>query len=768
MLNPAKPALLLKATAPDSWLTTGRFALFLALLIAAAFPGVLHGGRTFVFRDFGLFGYPLAYFHRQAFWQGELPLWNPLNNCGLPFLAQWNTLCFYPCSLIYLLLPIPWSLSFFCLAHLFWGGLGMYVLANHWTRHRLAAALAGVVFAFNGLSLNALMWPNIEATLGWLPWVVWLAQRAWLEGGKTLVWAVLAGATQMLAGGPEPILFTWLILFTLASGDWITRAVSRSRILARFCLLGALVALVSAVQLLPFLQLLAHSQRDTGFSSASHDWSMPFWGWNNFLVPLFRTSPTAQGVFFQNGQYWTSSYYVGVGTVFLGAVAFWRVREWRVRLLAGLVFLGAVLALGEGTLLYSAVRACLPGFGLLRYPVKAVVLVTTLAPLLAAIGITWLARAEGGGSFEVGVAALLFFLIAAVVACDWRSPIPADVWRATWHSGLSRTGFLCLILAILGLVFAPRCRRNRALGGVLLVVFWLDLLTHTPNQNPSADPSIYAAGRVRAQQKSDPPPRLGCGRVMVSPEALEYLKSNPMPNPGETYMQNRAALRVDCNLLDNVPQIDGFFSLIPREIGRVTALPYDQPSRPFPALLDFMGVTQATAPGSTTNWVPRPTAMPLITTGQQPLFADDSTALEDLSHTDLDPRHTVLLPIEARGAISACAQPTARVFDATFSNHRISFGAVAPAPSIVVVSQTWYPAWKARIDGIPAKVWRANYAFQALEVPAGRHRIELAYEDRMLQMGAVLSACGLLICGGLLCIVARLQQPQPAVPAGAE
>ena len=135
---------------------------------------------------------------------------------------------------------------------------------------------------------------------------------------------------------------------------------------------------------------------------------------------------------------------------------------------------------------------------------------------------------------------------------------------------------------------------------------------------------------------------------------------------------------------------------------------------------------------------------------------------------NLDPRHTVLLPIEARGAISACAQPTAGVFDATFSNHRISFGAVAPAPTMVVVSQTWYPAWKARIDGIPAKVWRANYAFQALEVPAGRHRIELAYEDRMLRLGALLSACGLLSCGGLLCVVARLQQPQPAVPAGAE
>ena len=147
----------LKAGAADEWLTPGRFALLLGLLIFATFPGVLLGSTTFVIRDFGMFGYPLAYFHRESFWRGELPLWNPLSNCGLPFLAQWNTMTLYPLSLIYLLLPLSWSLSFFCLVHLFWGGLGMYFLAYRWTNHRLAAALAGVIFAFNGLSLNALM-----------------------------------------------------------------------------------------------------------------------------------------------------------------------------------------------------------------------------------------------------------------------------------------------------------------------------------------------------------------------------------------------------------------------------------------------------------------------------------------------------------------------------------------------------------------------------------------------------------------------------------
>ena len=40
----------LEAGAADEWLTPGRFALFLGLLILAAFPGVLLGGTTFIIR----------------------------------------------------------------------------------------------------------------------------------------------------------------------------------------------------------------------------------------------------------------------------------------------------------------------------------------------------------------------------------------------------------------------------------------------------------------------------------------------------------------------------------------------------------------------------------------------------------------------------------------------------------------------------------------------------------------------------------------------
>ena len=166
-------------------------------------------------------------------------------------------------------------------------------------------------------------------------------------------------------------------------------------------------------------------------------------------------------------------------------------------------------------------------------------------------------------------------------------------------------------------------------------------------------------------------------------------------------------------------------------------------------LLDFLGVAQTTVPGNRLEWAPRPSAMPLVTAGQQPVFADDNAAFAALSQTNLDLRQIVFLPPEARGKLSATQRVAARVLASQFANHTVAIQTEAPAPSLVVISQTYYPAWKAYVDGQPVKLWRANYAFQALQVPAGRHRIELRYEDRAFHIGAVLSTLGLLACAWL-------------------
>ena len=368
-------------------LTPVRFGILLALLVFAAFPQVILGMETFVARDFGFFAYPLAHFQRDCFWHGEIPFWNPYNNCGVPFLAQWNTMPLYPPSLIYLTLPLDWALSFFSLAHLWWAGLGMYFLARRWTGgNNFAAAFAGTVFAFNGFTLNLLMWPSHIATFAWMPWVVLATELAWHEGGRKVFLAGIVGALQMLAGGPETILLTWLVVAALWLQQFITNESPRGKMFSRFPIVVLLVFALSAAQLLPFLDLVAHAQREAGYTDMR--WSMPGFGLANFLVPMAFGSTATEGIFFQHGQYWTSSYYLGLGTLWLAllavlglqqqwqtirdkepvrvlksklpfqlAIKFCSERTW---LLAAIAIIALLCALGENTPFYPLLRKLIP------------------------------------------------------------------------------------------------------------------------------------------------------------------------------------------------------------------------------------------------------------------------------------------------------------------------------------------------------------------------------------------------------------------------
>ena len=79
----------------------------------------------------------------------------------------------------------------------------------------------------------------------------------------------------------------------------------------------------------------------------------------------------------------------------------------------------------------------------------------------------------------------------------------------------------------------------------------------------------------------------------------------------------------------------------------------------------------------------------------------------------------------------------------------------AAEASLVVISQTYYHRWRAYVDGGPVRLLRANYAFQAIEVPSGSHRVLLAYEDGAFYAGSAISGAALLVCLASWCKLGR-------------
>jgi hypothetical protein len=712
-----------------------------------AFPEVLLGIETFFIRDYGLFSYPNAVYQRESFWRGELPFWNPYSYCGVPFLAQWNTMPLYPLSLVYLLAPPTWSLSFFCLLHLEIAGLGMYFLANRWSNNRLAAAIAGLAFAFNGLSLNLLIWPSHVATYSWMPWVVWAAERAWREGGRWVIWAALLGTMQMLAGGPETIVFTWSLVGALWALEYACRRVPPKSVL-RLALVVLLVGALAAPQVLPFMQLAHLSQRGLGEGGI---WSLPARGWANFLVPMAFGSLWKQNLFFQHGQAWTSSYYLGIPIVLLVLLAAWKVRSSRTWFLLAAAVVAFLLALGDQTALGGWLRRQVPVLTLSRFPVKYVIVIAFVWPLLAALAAAHWRKSvremnQNACRSLYVLAGVIAVLIVIILMWTWGSPRPNDDVSDAIFSGLSRIGFLLATLATFWLLAQNRGQRwQQVFSLALLLLLWLDVWTHVPSQNPTAPPAIYEASLVRARLALNPQPVLGKSRVLISPAAYEKF-SNAHIADVNTYLASRLAYFCNVNLLDGTPAVNSFFSLTPLESNGLIGLFYAFPNLDLSRLQDFLAVSHVTAPEDAVSWQARPSFLPMVTAGQTPVFIDDTNAVHRMMRPDFDATKVVFLPVATLPLVSVTHPTPARIISQRFERQQVELEVEAPEPSLVVIAQSYYPAWQAYANDRPVPLFRANYAFQAIQVPAGTHRLRLTYEDRAFKFGVVLCTMALVGC----------------------
>lgn len=324
--------------------------------------------------------------------------------------------------------------------------------------------------------------------------------------------------------------------------------------------------------------------------------------------------------------------------------------------------------------------------------------------------------------------------------------MPYDIVSRTLLNGFSRICFLVLTgLLLLGLFHGTEGKGRRVLPLLLVLTAWADVFTHEPTQNPTVPPWIYQPGLSQAKLDLQPQPTLGQSRAMVTARAYYTSLGFASKNLQDNYLVNRLAAYANCNLLDNLPKVDGFLSLLPNQADDVNTLLYGKTNADYPLLEDFLGVSQITS----TNiyaWHARKTFLPLVTAGQKPVFLDDFSAWKFLAASNFDGAKIAALPPDEKSLVTVSNQTDARVLDSKFGMQSVEAEVQAAAPSLVVFSQSYYHDWRASVDGRPTPLLRADYAFQAVHVPAGRHEIRLVYRDRAFQMGAAISICGWLVC----------------------
>jgi hypothetical protein len=144
---------------------------------------------------------------------------------------------------------------------------------------------------------------------------------------------------------------------------------------------------------------------------------------------------------------------------------------------------------------------------------------------------------------------------------------------------------------------------------------------------------------------------------------------------------------------------------------------------------------------------------------------DDEEFLDLLERVDLR-RHVILLWPEGRWAAGQNFIP-ARVL--RYRDQEVTVEVETPVAGHLVLSDSYFPGWEARVDGEQRRIWRANYLVRAVPVSPGAHEVVFSYRPWSWRIGRTVSvASGLLILGLVLqsCFFGRhKKRPFPVLRA---
>jgi len=257
-----------------AWRTLTMLALAILGPFLWCFGSAMCTDRGFAFRDAAHFYYPLFDWTNRQWASGQIPLWNPQENCGLPVLADGTSSVFYPGKLVFALpLSYAWNFKLYTTLHVLLAAVAAFLLARRWKVSPCAAGLAALSYAFGGSVL--FQYCNVVYLVGaaWLPLALAAADRALV--GRSWRGALLLGAVlalMVLGGDPQmayhagllAAVYAWIlwrserrVRVTGGGGLAVAPRVGRpsgSRLRNRFALL-ALAAIaawaLSAIQVLP-------------------------------------------------------------------------------------------------------------------------------------------------------------------------------------------------------------------------------------------------------------------------------------------------------------------------------------------------------------------------------------------------------------------------------------------------------------------------------------------------------------------------------------
>jgi hypothetical protein len=776
---------------------------YLALFTVGFFWRVLFGG-AFIPEgggDMAAILYPVYHFAQETLRSGVLPLWNPHLYAGIPFVGHIQSGPFYPPNLLlFFLTPeVTYrSLEYLLIAHFWLAGCLMYALlrgltarlphgqsssgiraagtpgetddvehpaaVEHPQLSRPAALLGALLFMFNDFNITHIGNPNMVAVGAWLPLALLCFHRALVKRRAFL--AALSGAVTgiaYLAGHIQPFLYILFAIGIYAVYQTLMDvAVERgartvpqpftlgslaplARPLAYLAVFLAFTVAVAGISLIPNVEMSSQSLRESlSYADAARFSLAPA-----ELIGLFVPGLLGRGPAIHWGPWERVEIgYIGILPLILAALGLiWR-RERMPRFFALLGLVSFMLALG----LYSVVNGWLflaPGYSQIRVPARFIFLLDFALAALAAYGFDALLRPLTRRRrialrslvpvLAIALAGVLFvFAPLMFVTMSLTQSQDVSIFNRAANGFNGVMLFALLLGGSLVLLLARRTRWLRPRVWALSVVLFVFL-------------DLASLGAYIDSGDSDP------SANFQHPEAVAFLKSDPnlfrIETPEDSWFQWQPNLGLIARLDDAAgiynPLLLQRYDRYWKAAGARDNVLYDLLNTKYLITKKDAKVGARFTPvfqgdPQVTIWLNAGALPRAFMVFQATTVEGGDAAFALVTKPGFDP--TAMIVLESAAAAPSAAPGVAAPLTVGVLEHGVNSSAYqveTGAEGYLFVGDTFYPGWRATLDGQDTPLLRADYLFRAVKVPAGKHTVRMVFDPISWKLGVVLSAGGL-------------------------
>ena len=666
------------------------------------------------YSDITVSHYPNAIYLRNAIMENHtIPLWSSSILSGYPFAANPLSGLWYPPGWMALLLPLPLGFNLLILLHLFWGGLGMYLLLRQEGISVSAALLGALAFeampkllAHYGAGHISLVY-----AISWTPWLLYLYRvrviepvplesrwKIWLfQPGMVMALVLLADVRWGFYAG----VVWWGYAFAHSyHGLPGFRFWEKLKYLLIHSLIGFLLA---APLLLPFMEYTRLSTRIGMAADTRLIYSFP--------------PERLLGMFFPDfGGFHEWMIYPGGVVIVLALIGWtWRRDKTDILFWQATVLLTVVLSFGAQFPGMEAVAA-IPGMNLLRVPSRWL-FITGIG--FAALAAHCMERIRNGldsrsiKRFNLGMVAILMLVVLWFVGV-WiltREITTAYLW-----------GVLVIFITAVSIYLLINGRLSFAIGvTVLISIGILDLavtnLTLLESKNVEA---VLSEAKAEASLISE---SRGLFRI--------YSPSYSIPQHIAAINEFQLANGVDPMQLSSYAEYLEKASGVPSTGYSVVLPPISDGDpktansiyKPNPFLLGLLNVKYVDS------------SFPLQVDGLDEVQVFDGSILYENQEMKAriwvqllnDPSGQIISPVEFR------------------SYQTNSIELEASGPGLLVLSEIYYPGWKVWVDEVPQEIKPYMGILRSVSLSSGAHEVRFSYIPASLIVGLIFWGLGITL-----------------------